>query len=185
MTVTPLSTQYFTTPAILHLSILPTEKCNFHCLYCNQSFLAGAMRPETVEGIKQLLLNRKQDLKRLIVSWFGGEPLLGYSTIIEIMEFISAKIRANDGPSLKSGMTTNGYLLTPERLRMLAALGVQEFPDSSKWYRRSARRSLRAAVRYVHFRHHRKSLEILDLRGLPASEAVQASTNTHSSSSRT
>lgn len=127
MSVTPLPTRYFTTPAILHLSILPTEKCNFRCLYCNQSFLAGAMRPETVEGIKQLLLNRKQDLKQLIVSWFGGEPLLGYSTIIEIMEFISAKIGTNDGPSLKSGMTTNGYLLTPDRLRKLAALGVNEF----------------------------------------------------------
>ncbi|MGB9485482.1 MAG: radical SAM protein [Terriglobia bacterium] len=125
--MTPLTRDYFTTSEILHLAILPTEKCNFRCVYCNQTFLVGAMKRETVEGIQSLLISRKRDLKQLIISWFGGEPLLAYSTIVGLMAFIAEYINVNGGPTLKSGMSTNGYLLTPDRLRTLAQLGVREY----------------------------------------------------------
>jgi uncharacterized protein len=62
----------------------------------------------------------------LIISWFGGEPLLAYSTVVEVMNFVATHVRAIGQPVLKSGMTTNGSLLMPARLRVLVGLGVDQ-----------------------------------------------------------
>ena len=126
--MTSLTFNHFATADILHLVILPTEKCNFRCVYCNQAFLIGAMKHETVEGIQNLLIKRKPDLRQLVISWFGGEPLLAYGTIVELMDFIANRILSGiGGPIFKSGMSTNGYLLTVDRLRTLSALGIREY----------------------------------------------------------
>jgi uncharacterized protein len=61
---------------VLQLIILPTEQCNFRCVYCYELFDYGLIRQEVVEWIKNLLIARKSSLKYLSVSWFGGEPLI-------------------------------------------------------------------------------------------------------------
>ena len=60
----------------LHLILLPTEACNFRCVYCYESFRLKRMEPWVVEGIKRLLSRRAPDLRALSISWFGGEPPL-------------------------------------------------------------------------------------------------------------
>lgn len=110
---------------ILQLIILPTEQCNFRCLYCYEKFDHGLIRQEVVEGLKNLLLARKKELKKLSVSWFGGEPLLAYHKIIEILDFIHENVIQNGRPNFVSEMTTNGYLLTIERFKTLAERGVK------------------------------------------------------------
>ncbi len=41
----------------LGLTILPTEQCNFRCVYCYETFERGAMQQEVVLGIKNLIKN--------------------------------------------------------------------------------------------------------------------------------
>lgn len=115
----------------LELIILPTEKCNFRCVYCYENFEVGKMKTHIVNGIKKLIQKRvEQGLKHLRISWFGGEPLLARNVVVEISEFAVEMVRQH--PSLKydSAMTTNGYLLDRDLLSALSELGVKDFQIS-------------------------------------------------------
>lgn len=103
----------------LQLTILPTEKCNFRCTYCYEDFAIGRMKKPTIEGIKRLIHNRP-DMQELSIAWFGGEPLLAMSVIREISEFCT-ELSKERGFSFDGGLTTNGYLLTPEVLAELVS----------------------------------------------------------------
>lgn len=63
----------------LHVMILPTYQCNLRCWYCVQEHRGMRMSDETVRDIKLFLKKKIQDskIKRVRLSWFGGEPLLG------------------------------------------------------------------------------------------------------------
>ena len=50
------------TNKILHLILLPTEKCNFRCKYCYEDFSIGRMNVDTISGVKALLEKRCSDL---------------------------------------------------------------------------------------------------------------------------
>jgi uncharacterized protein len=93
----------------LNLFLFPTEKCNFRCTYCYEDYNIGKMKPDLVNAIKKLLLNRFNDLASLEISWFGGEPLLAKDIIYDLSDFI-----INNAPkTLKyaANITTNGYYL--------------------------------------------------------------------------
>lgn len=108
-------------PRALQLIILPTEKCNFRCTYCYETFEIGRMRPWTVEGIKNLIDRRTPELDRLTLSWFGGEPLVAKGVILDIARH--AKEAAEHYTChFSGGMTTNGYLLNTELASELSAL---------------------------------------------------------------
>lgn len=114
----------------LQLILLPTEQCNFRCLYCYEDFLIGKMRPEIVQGVRHLIDKRVTDLRHLAVTWFGGEPLLARPVIEEISEHILARVADRPGLIYTGGMTTNGYLLDPPTVERLAALGVRDYQIS-------------------------------------------------------
>lgn len=113
----------------LELTLSPTEKCNFRCVYCYEDFSIGRMRPAVIAGVRNLILARAPGLKSLQISWFGGEPLLAYDIVTEIGEFASRVAREHD-IRLVSGMTTNGALLNAERFVRLTGMGVREFQIS-------------------------------------------------------
>ena len=62
----------------------------------------------------------------LYISWFGGEPLYGFQAIEDLAPFAQEWAREN-GVFLKSNMTTNGYLLTPETADKLLSWGINSF----------------------------------------------------------
>src|SRR5437870_2316946 len=68
----------------LHLILLPTEKCNFRCVYCYEDFISGTMLDDVRLGVNALIEARIPELRSLSISWFGGEPLLAYSTMLII-----------------------------------------------------------------------------------------------------
>jgi uncharacterized protein len=113
--------------SVLHLVILPTEGCNFRCVYCYEDFALSRMSPSVVGGIMRLITARFPELTRLDVSWFGGEPLLAPDIMITILEHI-AELRA-DHPTttFASDVTTNAYRLDGELLNRLVGLGVRTF----------------------------------------------------------
>ena len=116
-------------PSHLELRLFATEKCNFRCVYCYEDFELGRMEPWVRNGIKNLIEKRcANGLKTLYISWFGGEPLLALDVIEEIQQFqIEMLKKYPDLVPAPSGITTNGYLLTPEVLTKLVGWGVTDY----------------------------------------------------------
>ena len=102
----------------LDLFLLPHENCNFRCTYCYESFARNKMETWVVEATKRLVLAQSDTLRSLSTSWFGGEPLLGYDVIRELSAFFVDLCGQLD-IRYQSGITTNGYLLDPEKARHL------------------------------------------------------------------
>lgn len=109
----------------LHLIIMPTEDCNFRCVYCYESFLRKGMTNEMQAAIIKHV-ESKLDLESLEISWFGGEPLLELQTVLSITSRLSQYCDQRK-IDFKSSATTNGYLLTPESLESVVGSGVTNF----------------------------------------------------------
>ncbi|WP_185976662.1 radical SAM protein [Catenovulum sediminis] len=118
-----LSEQYF------ELIIYPTEKCNFRCIYCYESFDLGKMPFELQSSIKTLLSNNIPRLTTLSLSFFGGEPTLAIDVISNISGHASKMCKLHN-VKLVGSMTTNGYKLTPELMNELVDLGITEYQIS-------------------------------------------------------
>jgi len=109
----------------LGLIILPTEDCNFRCVYCYESFLRGEMAREVRDGVRRFVKGQV-DLRRLDVHWFGGEPFLAPNVVVELAGFFHDHCKRND-IRFTSGATTNGSLLTPAVADRVIPLGVNYF----------------------------------------------------------
>ena len=117
----------------MSLTIIPTDTCNFNCIYCYQSDTIHNMSVETADAIIKMI-KKKKNLKKLHISWFGGEPLCNKTIVYYIMEKIN-NICRNNGIVLVGDMTTNASLLdihTFERLYKLRVLNYQITVDGCK-----------------------------------------------------
>ena len=110
----------------MELILLSSEDCNFRCVYCSQEFKRGSMQPEVRTGVRNLVLARIRHLRSLSIDWFGGEPLVGYDAIENLAPFIQEQAAKYD-VRFTAGMTTNAYLLFPERSRQLVQWGVTAY----------------------------------------------------------
>lgn len=109
---------------IMELVILPTEDCNFRCVYCFEDHVPGKMAAPTVQGIKRLLERRIDDLTFLRISWFGGEPLAARNVVLELSDYATGLCRER-GVEFAGDVTTNGYLLAPALVERLVAARTQ------------------------------------------------------------
>lgn len=109
----------------LSLIVLPTEQCNFRCVYCYESFLRGAMPEAIQEGLRRFVMSQAR-LKHLDVHWFGGEPLVAADIVADLVRWFFAYTREHN-ITFNSGMTTNGSLLTPEVADVIIPHGVRHF----------------------------------------------------------
>ena len=104
-------------PVLAH--IVPTRRCNLSCTYCNE-FDDFSKPVPTVEMKRRIDL--LGNLGTSIISFSGGEPLLHP----ELDELIR-QIRKNGA---MSGMITNGYLLTADRIKKLNDAGLEHMQIS-------------------------------------------------------
>ena len=97
----------------LHL----THNCNQRCDYCYGGHkFKSSISIETAQQCVEFLLSQPQG--RCVITLFGGEPLLEYDLIRELVPW--GKQRAKEaGKSLGFRMSTNGLLLNDERLGFL------------------------------------------------------------------
>jgi uncharacterized protein len=114
---------------ILQLILLSSEDCNFRCIYCSQHFKRGSMHKSVREGVLNLIKKKIVKLNGLSVNWFGGEPLLGWDAIEEIAPQ-AQELAHMHGASFSSNVTTNGYLLTPDRSRKMVQWGILHYQIS-------------------------------------------------------
>src|SRR5580704_8095867 len=109
-----LSTRH---PIMAH--IIPIRRCNLSCTYCNEyDDFSKPVAVETMIG----RINRLADLGTSILTISGGEPLLHP----ELDQLISAMRRRG----VLACMITNGYLLTPDRVKRLNAAGLDHMQIS-------------------------------------------------------
>ena len=95
---------------VLELTIIPTNACNFDCVYCYQKEPYFYMSEETINNIVKFLEKHINEYSGLLVSWFGGEPLLAKEIMISVMSRIREICLKNKKP-FYSNVTTNGYEL--------------------------------------------------------------------------
>ncbi|WP_432418832.1 radical SAM protein [Cytobacillus spongiae] len=69
-----------------HLIIMPTEQCNFRCVYCYEDFIKGQMTKEHQDALTKHIEEKASSIENLEIGWFGGEPLEGYDVIKYISE---------------------------------------------------------------------------------------------------
>lgn len=117
--------------SFFHLTINPTMNCNFKCWYCYETHIKDSkMSLFTVNSITKLidnLIEEKKELKRIHISWFGGEPLLYFNkTVKPIFENLAPKLSKNN-ISFTSGFTTNGLLINQQMLDCCKKYGANFF----------------------------------------------------------
>ena len=99
-------------PLLVH--IIPIRRCNLSCTYCNE-FDDFSKPVETAEMLHRIDL--LADLGTAVMTISGGEPLLHPD-----LDQIIARMRQR---GILSGMITNGYLLTAERIERLNRAGLE------------------------------------------------------------
>lgn len=113
-------------PAVTEMELLLTEACDQRCDYC---FVEGKgrgrpMDGETARKAVDLLFRESRQSPRLKILFFGGEPLLEYDLLEEIVGYAETKA-ARSGQTVIFNMTTNAALLNRPRCAFLARRRVK------------------------------------------------------------
>ena len=114
-------------PVHFGMIVNPTLACNLRCWYCYEEHDRKPFMPASVLQSVCRLIEKKTSapgLKSLSISFFGGEPLMGFREIIVPLLTYAAKACGERNISLTSSMTTNGVLLTDEVLSFLENTGL-------------------------------------------------------------
>ncbi|MCC8191538.1 MAG: thioether cross-link-forming SCIFF peptide maturase [Ruminococcus sp.] len=100
----------------LHIS----HDCNLRCKYCFAStgdFGAGRklMSFETGKAAIDFLLNNSGDRVNLELDFFGGEPLMNFDVVKQIVRYARSKEKEYN-KNFRFTITTNGMLLTDDKI---------------------------------------------------------------------
>jgi len=134
--------------SMYHLIINPTMNCNFKCWYCYESHIKDSkMDISTIDNITrhlELVLSKNSNIKTILISWFGGEPLLYFNKVMlpiyEQTEAIKKKYNVN----VRSNITTNGFLIKDKMLPYFKQYNLDNFQITL-----DGNRFLHDTVRYV------------------------------------
>jgi MoaA/NifB/PqqE/SkfB family radical SAM enzyme len=99
-------------PLLVH--IIPIRRCNLACTYCNE-FDDFSKPVELAEMFRRI--DRLAELGTAVITISGGEPLLHPE-----LDQVIARMR---GHGILTGMITNGYLLTADRIERLNHAGLE------------------------------------------------------------
>ena len=105
----------------LLLTLCLTHDCTLRCRYCYAGRkYAHAMSRETAEqGILLGLAEAERTGRGLDISYFGGEPLMEWELLQHCHEFLTSQA-VQRGIPVRSGITTNGTLLSEDKLDWMA-----------------------------------------------------------------
>ncbi len=97
--------------------------CNLRCQYCFAStgdFGTGRMLMPVETGKKAIdfLLEQSGNREQLELDFFGGEPLMNFDAVKEIVEYARSK-EAEYGKTFRFTITTNGMLLTDDKIAFI------------------------------------------------------------------
>lgn len=96
--------------SILDITILPTDACNFRCVYCYESATNQHLSEENEEAIIKFIKHNAHKYKQIRLAWFGGEPLVRKEQVLRMTRTINNICKSN-GILFSGRMTTNAYEL--------------------------------------------------------------------------
>lgn len=123
-------TEYYLSNRLEQATLQVTQQCNLRCSYCNftntedtltRSHSSKKMNLETAKKSVDFLAEHSHHNEQVTLSFYGGEPLLQFELIQEVIEY--AKMRL-EGKALYFSMTTNALLLKPEIFKYLIESNV-------------------------------------------------------------
>lgn len=111
-----------------YLHVNPTLNCNFRCWYCYEEHQPKSkMSEETMANIVSLVKSEFKSnpkLETVILSFFGGEPLMFFNQIAgKLIEAIKS-LCENEKKQFQSHFTTNAYLLNDSIIAALKGVDV-------------------------------------------------------------
>lgn len=108
-----------------YLVIQPTLDCNFRCTYCYEEHKKVEFKVQTIDAILELVEKITRRISKLILCWFGGEPMLEFNKICELTSKFKDICLCN-GCKYEAKMTTNGYLFSDYSINMLEELCIKK-----------------------------------------------------------
>jgi len=102
------------------VTLMPTNDCNFRCVYCYQTPDPKYMSEEVEKKVLRFFERKVPHSKKVRVSWFGGEPLLDREQTCRMANEIDKICKKNQVP-LIGVMNTNGYNLDVNTFKRLIA----------------------------------------------------------------
>lgn len=151
----------------LMLILKITKDCNFRCTYCYEDFSSTKMSDDIQNNVINLIKKQLKigKIKHVIVSWFGGEPLLN----LQCIEDMSPKIInlcLNYGAKYSSSIVTNGYLLNSHAITKLLNAKVNNFQitiDGPSYVHNKQRKSIDGKGTYDEIKNN--LLNFKDIKG--------------------
>ncbi|GFN23010.1 thioether cross-link-forming SCIFF peptide maturase [Thermanaeromonas sp. C210] len=133
-------------PVLQALCLHVSHDCNMRCRYCFAGGgpfggRRGLMSRAVGRAALDLLFRLAGRRPRVEVDFFGGEPLLNFDTVRELVAYGRARAEAA-GKEIRFTLTTNGLGLTPEieeflnRERISVILSLDGRPNTHDRYRR-------------------------------------------------
>ncbi|KAB8141378.1 SPASM domain-containing protein [Chloroflexia bacterium SDU3-3] len=110
----------------LYLTIVPSMACNLRCTYCFQQNIehTKADKANFAQGVLAFVQQKMVGCKRLVVQWFGGEPLINYAMIRSLSASFLALCEER-GASYHAEMLTNGTLIKPQMIAQLGDMAIR------------------------------------------------------------
>jgi len=103
-------------PPITSVMLVVTHACNLRCRYCFVQKEPETMTLQTAKDVVDFLIGNCQNDETPSINFFGGEPMMCWDNIIEpLTRYIREELKA----PFHLSVTTNGTLLTPERLAFM------------------------------------------------------------------
>jgi uncharacterized protein len=129
--VKALSNKVDNDDSFFHLVVNPTMNCNFKCWYCYETHIKDSkMDSETLQNVAKFaenIINNQINIKRFILSFFGGEPLLYFDKVIVPLLSQISLMCINRNIDFSSHMTTNGLLINEKKLALCKRYGLNSF----------------------------------------------------------
>lgn len=95
------------------LTIVTSLGCNFDCPYCFEDKHPSILNKEVENAILDVLDDQLKKIRNFSVTWFGGEPLIGKKSLIDLSLAFLERCEKS-GVNYYSDIITNGYLLDEE-----------------------------------------------------------------------
>lgn len=116
---------------LYRLIINPTMNCNFKCWYCYESHIKDSkMEEQTISGVMKHIESVVQNMpriKKFIISWFGGEPLLYFDRVIDPIMNFATNLLTEHNIVLNTSFTTNGYLINEKMIEKFHSYSISSF----------------------------------------------------------
>ncbi|MBI4647182.1 MAG: radical SAM protein [Bacteroidia bacterium] len=148
--------------SVYEITIIPTMDCNLKCWYCIEKHVKNSSMKEDI--VKEIVnhIEVKYDnapFKQLLLSFFGGEPLLKLKNVVIPSITEISKISKSKHFDLMLAFTTNGTVITEEFLNTIRNIqtsfqitldGNKDLHNSIRHYKSNKYGSYNTIIKSLH-----------------------------------